>query len=115
MEESATYYQVITGITKDENKVQIQLDDYNLNLYSSKNLRSSSLVLGTRHMFYIKQFSTQKEALEYHNDLNSSLEFLKSVGLTDVKVYAISEANFKTLVKTKEENQYVAFFNNQIN
>jgi hypothetical protein len=115
VEESATYYQVITGITKDENKVQIQLDDYNLNLYSSKNLRSSSLVLGTRHMFYIKQFSTQKEALEYHNDLNSSLEFLKSVGLTDVKVYAISEANFKTLVKTKEENQYVAFFNNQIN
>jgi tetratricopeptide (TPR) repeat protein len=115
VEESATYYQVITGITKDENKVQIQLDDYNLNLYSSKNLRSSSLVLGTRHMFYIKQFSTQKEALEYHNDLNSSLEFLKSVGLTDVKVYAISEANFKILVKTKEENQYVAFFNNQIN
>ncbi len=114
-EKASTYYQVITGLTKDENKVQIQLDDYNQNLYSSKNLKSSSLLLGTRQMFYIKQFSTQKEALEYHNDLNSSIEFLKSVGLTDINVYAISESNFKILVKTKDEKQYLSFFNNQKN
>lgn len=113
-DQAAMHYQVITGKSTNEKKVQLQLDDYNKNLYISKGLRTSSLVLGDRQMFYVKQFDNQKEAMQYHNDLSSSLEFLQSVGLSDIQVYAISEANFRLLVKSKDEKQYIAFFNNQI-
>ena len=62
-------------------------------------------------LFYIKQFDSKADAMNYHVELTSSQSFLTNAGLSEISIYAISEANFKTLVKNKNEQEYISFFN----
>lgn len=112
---NGTFYYVITGKTDKESEVQIQLDNYNQQFFASSNLVVSNLVLGDRQMFYIKQFKNKTQAMEYHTDMISSNDFLKNAGMTRIESYAISNANFTKLVKSKSEKEYLVFFKSKVN
>ena len=114
-EDNGIFYYVITGSTKKESEVEIQLGNFNQQFYSSSNLVVSSILLGDRQMFYVKQFSNKELAMDYHTDMMSSNDFLKNAGLTSIKSYAISNANFSKLVKSKNEKEYLEYFKSKVN
>jgi TolA-binding protein len=111
----STFFYVITGETTKETNVEIQLNNYNQKFFGSTPLQVKSLVFSNKQLFYIKQFKNQNTAKKYHNDITSSSDFLESAGLKNSTLYYISEANFRSLVKSKEEEEYLSFFKNKYN
>jgi tetratricopeptide (TPR) repeat protein len=105
------HYYIISGKTTKEKEVQLQIDEYNRQFFGKKTLQINSLILGDKQLFYIKQFDSKADAMNYHVELTSSQSFLTNAGLSEISIYAISEANFKTLVKNKNEQEYISFFN----
>ena len=106
----STFFYVITGKTTKEANVEIQLNNYNQKFFGDIPLQVKSLVFADKQLFYIKQFKDQNTAKKYHSDITSSSGFLESAGLGNSKLYFISENNFKSLVKSKEEDEYLSFF-----
>ena len=109
------FYYIVTGNTNKETEVAIQLNDYNKKFFGSTPLQVKSLVFGDKQLFYIKQFENKSKAEKYHKDLTSSQDFLETAGLSNPTLYFISEGNFKTLVKSKNEKEYTTFFNKKYN
>lgn len=110
-EDGRTFYYIVTGITTRETDVEIQLNSYNQKFFGGVTLQIKSLVFGDKHLFYVKQFESKETAARYHTDMNSSQDFLEAAGLSMINSYYISVENFRTLVKSKEEKEYVTFFN----
>jgi hypothetical protein len=110
-DKNSKFYYVLTGTTSNSNEVEIQIGNYNEQFFAGKGLALKSLVFGDKQLFYVKQFDNEEQAIEYHNEMKSSSNFLRNAGLSSVKQYAISAANFKLLVKTKKESEYLDFFN----
>lgn len=104
------FFYVITGKTSRETNVEIQLNNYNQKFFGGTPLQVKSLVFADKQLFYVKQFEDQNTAKKYHGDITSSSGFLESAGLENSKLYFISEDNFKSLVKSKEEDEYLSFF-----
>lgn len=109
-ETEGIYYYVITGKSTKGNEVEIQLGNYNNQFFSGQKLITKGLVFGDKQLYYIKQFSSKSQALSYHNEMKSNTVFLQNTGITEFEYYPITEANFKTLVKTKKEKEYLSFF-----
>jgi tetratricopeptide (TPR) repeat protein len=107
---SGIHYYVITGTTDDVNKVKLELDKYNSEFFSTQKLQINNLMLGDKQLFYIKQYNNKEEVQKYHNEVKNSLSFLTNSGLISIEIYGITEENFRTLVKTKEEEEYLKFF-----
>lgn len=104
------HYYVVTAKTSNGNEGEIQLNNYNNQFYGSKNLQLKSLVFEDKQLYYIKQFASRKDVLEYHEQMKSSTAFLQNAGLSEYNYYPITEENFRTLVKTKKELDYIKFF-----
>ncbi len=104
------HYYMVTGITKNEKNVQVQLDEYNKSFFSGQTLIISGLLMDDKQVFYVKQFPSKKEALVYHKEMLSNKTLLSNAGMADIETYAISESNFRTLIKTKNEKEYIRFF-----
>jgi tetratricopeptide (TPR) repeat protein len=105
-----TYFYVITGNTQNIQALELQLADYNQKFFGSQKLLVTKLIFGDKQLFYIKQFEDTKRAMVYHNEMVSNDNFLKDAGLKNAKYYAISEANFKKLIQTNTEEEYISFF-----
>lgn len=108
--EGAHYY-VITAKTEDAKQIEVDLTEYNERFFPSKTFQIKSLVFGDKTLFYIKSFPDKAEAENYHREMKANYTFLTNLGLEDISLYAITEDNFRTLVKSKEESIYLYFFN----
>lgn len=104
------HFYVIIGKTKKESEVKVALDNYNKEFFGSKTLQISNLIFANKQLFYLKQFGDKKEAMKYHVDMITSQSMLTEAGLSDQMLFCITEANFKTLVKNKNETDYFRFF-----
>lgn len=104
------FFYVITGTTTQETEVEIQLNSYNQKFFGGTPLLVKNLIFGDKQLFYIKQFSSIPQAQKYHKDIVASQDFLTTAGLNNAELYFISEDNFKLLVKSKEEKDYISFF-----
>ncbi len=109
---SGKHYYILSGHTSQEKNVQLTLDDYNKTFFGRQSLHISTLMLGDRQVYYIKQFAKKSDAMVYHKEMLSNVALFENEGLSDVKAYAISEENFRTLFKEKNENEYINFFKN---
>ena len=104
-------YYVITGLTEDVAKVEEELSDYNSKFFPGRTFLIKSIIMGDRQMIYIKPFADKSLAMSYHKEMKGNLSFLSAAGLSEYKMYCITEENFKTLVKSKDEDTYLLFFN----
>jgi hypothetical protein len=104
------HYYVISGKTTNENAVKVKINEYNNKFYSRDKLNISSTIIGGRQLFFMRQFKQGEAAMKYHRDLIPSQDFLKKAGLNDISIYAISETNFRKLVKEKNEKEYMTYF-----
>ncbi len=112
---NGTYFYVITGNTTKETEVEIELNNYNTRFFGSTPLLVKSIVFGDKQLFYIKQFNQLAKAKEYHTDIVSSIDFIKTAGLKNAELFFVSEENFKTLIKSNNEKEYLTFFSQTYN
>lgn len=107
----APHYYVVVGTTDDVKKIEQELSEYNNKFYPGKNFLIKSLIFNDKQLFYIKSFENKDIAQRYHIEMRSNVEFLRTAGLSEIKKFAISESNFKTLIKEQDLNAYMVFFN----
>lgn len=112
---SGTYFYVLTGNTTKETEVEIELNNYNKRFFGATPLLVKSIVFGNKQLFYIKQFDQLAKAKEYHKDIISSQDFIESAGLKNAELFYVSEENFKPLIKSKNEKEYLHFFSQTYN
>lgn len=110
-EKSGVFYYVITGSTDQKDEVEIQINNYNQQFFADKNLQVKSILFDGKQLFYIKQFANEKLAELYHTEMKANGQFLQNAGLSASKVYMITETNFKKLITTKKEGEYLNFVN----
>ncbi len=109
--EDGVFYYAITGTTDDPSKVEVQLTEYNDRFFPGRKMIVRSMIFDNKQLYYIKQFETQKLALDYHQEMERNKVFLTDADLSGAKFYAITETNFKTLVTSTKEAEYILFFN----
>jgi TolA-binding protein len=103
-------YYVITGITAAEKQVEIKINEFNNRTLGSIPLKVSNLILGSRSLFYIKQFSVKSMAIKYHDEIKANKQFLLDAGLSNIRHYPITEKNFRKLISNKKEIEYMEQF-----
>ena len=109
------HYYVLTGNTENSPQVELDLSDYNNRFFGTIPLQVTSLVFDKKQLFYIKQFESKTTALKYHKEMEASASFLKEIGLKNANFFAITPENFRTLVKLKDDNEYIQFFSKKYN
>lgn len=106
-----SHYYVIIGATKDVKKLEKELSEYNTKFYPGKSFLIKSLIFEDQQLFYIKSYGNKDQAQQYHIEMRNNLSFLESAGLSDITNFAITEDNFKTLIREKNLDAYMVFFN----
>ena len=106
-----THYYAITAKTEDSKQVEQQLLEYNERFFPGQSFQIKSYVFGDKTMFIIKSFPDKASAEAYHREMKANYTFLTTMGLEDINLYAITEENFRTLIKNEEESLYLYFFN----
>jgi TolA-binding protein len=109
--EDGMFFYAISGTTADPSKVEVQLTEYNERFFPGRKMIVHSMIFGDKQLYYIKQFESQKLALDYHQEMEQNKVFLKDAGLSGANFYALTESNFKTLVTSSKEAEYILFFN----
>lgn len=104
------HYYVITGKIEDVKIIERELSEYNAKFYPGQTFLIKSIEFDGKQLFYIKGINTKELAVDYHLEMKVNLSFLMDKGLKDVNSYAISEGNFKVLVKEQNELNYMVFF-----
>ena len=96
-------------------EIEIGINQLNEKISSSLPLKVSSILLGNRSMFYVKQFPDQTKANLYHEELLANKRILVDAGLTNMRSYPITEKNFRKLISNQKELEYLAQFKTTFN
>ena len=88
------------------------ISNFNAEFYKSARLRSSSISLGKNDdktpIIVVRRFNNKEKAQSYIATLNQNgEEFMKGF---EFKVYAVSQSNYRTILKDKSLDTYPAFF-----
>lgn len=106
-----SHYYVIIGTSEDIKNVELQLADYNAKFFPSQTFLIKSIEHNGKQLIFIKFFKGKEQATDYHLELVNNYRFLNEAGLSDIQSFAITEANFKALIKAQNEDDYMVFFN----
>ncbi len=107
---SGSQVYVLTGKTDQVSVILKELNEYNARFFPGTTLQIKSIEYRDKQMFYMKPFRSVEEVMSYHNDMTDNKVLLINSGLNGINHYAISEDNFKTLVKDGLEENYLIFF-----
>ena len=105
------HFYVILGTTKDIKRVETELLEYNSKFYPGTDFLIKSIEYKDRQLIYLKTFENKDQAQAYHQEMKTNSTFLESAGMKDLSLFAISEENFKILIRLKNDDAYLAFFN----
>lgn len=95
--------------------VKAAISDYNREFHKLEPLRVSSMFLGTdtnTPVIVIRKFDNREQVMNYYKEISGRKQFL---GETDKKTYkkdifAVSQENYRTVLKNKSLNGYAEFF-----
>ncbi|MCO6461818.1 MAG: tetratricopeptide repeat protein [Saprospiraceae bacterium] len=95
-------------------EAKTQLADYNTRFFNKSDLRTANITLrdGTtdRQVLLIRSFDNKLKAMEYYNQAkNKKGDFISARFPFDI--YAISNANYRELIRLKSATLYDAWFN----
>lgn len=114
-EDDAVHYIVV--ILKDKNarveEAKAKIADFNRDNYKSRNLKISNVFFGENSeipMLVIRKFDDKADGLKYTNHVNQVRDaFMTEKANFDV--FAISQSNYKELLKDKSTDKYKVFYN----
>ena len=115
--ETPHYYLLGIKATKvDINEINTQFNNYNEAYMSNNNLRVNSYLSNEGYqLIVVREFTNQKNALNYYSDLKTLKFTSTKLQLKDPYVeYVISGTNFKKILKDKKVEQFETFFKKQL-
>jgi tetratricopeptide (TPR) repeat protein len=113
-EDDAVHY-VVVILTDKDSKVEdakAKVSDFNRDNHKSKNLKISNVFFGNDSeipMLVIRKFEDKAEAMKYYNQADLVRDAFMTEK-TNFELFAISQNNYKELLKDKSFAVYKAFF-----
>ena len=108
---SEHYYIITTANTADIETVKTGVLDYNSEYHRLESFTVSTYVLNdATKILVVKPFKDSKAATAYYREFINNLLFFEKVGLEEYSQFIISAENFKLLMRTKSEEEYISFF-----
>ena len=113
-EDESVHYIVVVLNDKEAkiDEVKTKLSDFNQDNYKVKNLRVANVFFGTDSdipMLVVRKFEERNDAMKYYDHLQKVKASVIPEGLS-LEIYAISQNNYKELLKDKNASVYNAFF-----
>ncbi len=94
-------------------QIKTDLSNYNNTYYKLDRLKLSNIYFDTKgedQIILIRKFDTAEGAMKYYNDSNKNKgDFVK--GNYEFEVYAISQRNYREVIKQKSVEKYRVYFN----
>ena len=87
-----------------------KLADFNKNSFREIRLSITESALEDKTMFLVRGFSNEADAIKYLKALKNNPSVSTIVNQFNGNQYLISNTNFRTLFKTKNEEEYIKFF-----
>jgi tetratricopeptide (TPR) repeat protein len=113
-EDDATHYIVV--VLKDPNvkveDVKSRIADFNRDNYKSSNLKISNVFIGTNSeipTMVIRKFDDRAKAMKYYFHVDGVRDVYLPEGV-QYDVFAITQNNYKELLRDKSAEKYAAFF-----
>lgn len=104
------HFYVLLGKTSDTKKIEAELSEYNSKFFPGETFIIKTIEYNELQLFYLKPLKDKDQAHAYHLEMKNNHSFLEVAGLSELQYFAISESNFKTLIRLKNEDAYLAFF-----
>lgn len=96
--------------SKNFNSIKNQLANFNKEFFRENKLQLTSSTLKDNDIYLIRSFPTEKEATRYLKTLKNNKSLAVMINQANASQYIISNTNFRTLFKKKNEKEYLAFF-----
>jgi tetratricopeptide (TPR) repeat protein len=104
-------YLLITDDKIDLDKLKIQFADYNAEYHRLESFTINTFLLNDKtKLVQVKPFENSAKAIEYYRELINNTLFFDKAGLVEYSQCVISNENFILLMKKKDDEEYLKFF-----
>lgn len=90
-----------------------KLSDFNRQYFRESNLSITQSVLDDKNLYLIRTFDDQQKALRYIKALRNNTQIMLLIDQANGSEYIISTENFRLLFQSKNEVEYLKFFNTE--
>lgn len=97
----------------DINTAKNKVSDYNRTFHDLARLRISNVYLGQNNnipVLVLRRFENQADAMVYYNGISKNSSSFVDVAAFPHKVYAISQSNYREVLKARQLEGYEVFF-----
>jgi tetratricopeptide (TPR) repeat protein len=104
-------YLLITDDKVDPEKLKIQFADYNAEYHRLESFTINTYYLNDKtKIIQVKPFENSNKAIDYYRELINNTLFFDKAGLEEYSQCVISAENFILLMKKKDDEEYLKFF-----
>lgn len=105
------YFVVVVPVSTDMNQLKVQVSEFNAKNFSTSNLQTSDLLMGTeKKLVCVKPFENKAKAMGYFGMVQSDKSMLKNLPEGKYQYFVISAENYIRLYKMQETETYLKFF-----
>jgi len=93
-------------------ELQLSISKFNQKNYKLDSLETKNLLLNkSTQLLQVNRFKNKEEALAYYSLIQENDQTQKTIMKPEIRLFIISENNYKTLLKDKDINKYWSYFN----
>jgi tetratricopeptide (TPR) repeat protein len=96
--------------TTSSNSFKNSISNFNRQFFREADLDITSSTIKTNNVFLIRTFNDEKTAMRYYKAVRNNSTLILSARQQGAEEYLISVENFRLLFKSKDEEEYKAFF-----
>lgn len=96
--------------SKNFNYLKNELSNFNRQSFREIKLQVTSSSLKDKDLYLVRSFASQEEAIRYLKALQNNKKLALMIKQANAIEYIISNTNFRTLFKKKNEEDYIRFF-----
>ncbi|MBL4707870.1 MAG: tetratricopeptide repeat protein [Flavobacteriales bacterium] len=90
-----------------------KLSDFNKQYFRESNLTVTQSALQNKSIYLVRTFDNEELAIRYIRALKNNTQLSSIIRQFNAKQYLISNENFRKLFQSKEEDEYLKFFNKE--
>lgn len=99
-----------TNSSKNINEFKNKISDFNTRFFRETKLSIASSALGKKQLFLVRTFDNAELAMRYYKAARNNKQLMLEARKQGAEEYLISAENFRMLFRSKTENQYKEFF-----
>ncbi len=109
--EKEHYFVLVVPVNTDMNQLKVLVSDFNAKNFSTSNLQTTDLLMGTeKKLVCVKSFENKVKAMNYYGMVQSDKSMLKNLPEGKYQYFVISAENYIRLYKMQETETYLKYF-----